>query len=823
MGMNGKCKNATHPHDDMGEGMNGKSKNATHPHDAMNDHARHWTTMPPKPDEVAAARKRLATEIMGEAATKPVKIRGLVCPRWRAEEHPAAHLLREYAETGCPVDVGEDWTLEQLEAAVEKGPHVSALEDDAIDQIQVEAREKETQGFAKIYKWEELKQRLPAKLKLSPLAMIPHKSRKYRAILDLSFSLLVSGYKLPSVNEASVEGAPMEAMAQIGTVLPRLIDAIALAPAEGGDIMFSKLDIKDGFWRMVCALGEEWNFAYVLPNHPGKPVEIVVPSALQMGWTYSPPFFCAASETARDVAQSYAAEPLGSLPEHPLENHTLPDSLHLPRPSDLKDDKSKSAAAFLHMLEVYVDDFVQLAQSTDPAVLRHCSRAVLHGIHSVFPPPAISGHNGEEPVSVKKLLEGEGLWEVRKEILGWIFDGATRCIELAEKKRDAILAELKTCLRIKSGVGFNRFQKLVGKLRHASIGIPAGKYLFGPINQLMAIEPKQVYWSRCPAAKLALRDWGQLIREAAAAPTHVNELVAGVADYKGTLDASGEGAGGVWLPGRRQLAPIVWRVRWPKEVRERLVTFANPDGDITNSDLEMAAELLGWIVLEASVDTRHAHVGVCSDNSATVAWQMRGASKRSAVANRLLRVLAIRLRKNRASPLVTRHLAGERNHLGDIPSRSFGYKKEWEHNDEAFLTFFNKTFPLPQQNCWTGFRLNSRVASKVICELLTEGSSMDEWRQLPTLGRPFGKIGRMCADLSATCIPTWTERTLQLERESPQLLRARSEQGSGEKPSALATFEPLSAVSRRKSPWIQASAPSTKQGETDTSPRSSTC
>ena len=104
----------------------------------------------------------------------------------------------------------------------------------------------------------------------------------------------------------------------------------------------------------------------------------------------------------------------------------------------------------------------------------------------------------------------------------------------------------------------------------------------------------------------------------------------------------------------------------------------------------MAAELLGWIVLEASVDTRHAHVGVCSDNSATVSWQMRGASKRSAVAIRLLRVLAIRLRKNRASPLVTRHLAGERNHLGDIPSRSFGYKKEWEHNEEAFLTFLIK-------------------------------------------------------------------------------------------------------------------------------------
>ena len=39
--------------------------------------------------------------------------------------------------------------------AVEKGPHSSALEPDAIDQMQKEVREKEEQGFAKIFtrKW----------------------------------------------------------------------------------------------------------------------------------------------------------------------------------------------------------------------------------------------------------------------------------------------------------------------------------------------------------------------------------------------------------------------------------------------------------------------------------------------------------------------------------------------------------------------------------------------------------------------------------------------------------------------------------------------
>ncbi len=64
----------------------------------------------------------------------------------------------------------------------------------------------------------------------------------------------------------------------------------------------------------------------------------------------------------------------------------------------------------------------------------------------------------------------------------------------------------------------------------------------------------------------------------------------------------------------------MWRVEWLQEIRDRLVTDDKPDGDITNLDLEMAAEVLGWLVLEAIVPTKHKHVGMCSDNSLMVAW-----------------------------------------------------------------------------------------------------------------------------------------------------------------------------------------------------------
>ena len=92
-----------------------------------------------------------------------------------------------------------------MEAAVTKGPHSSALEYDAISKIQVEAWEKSAQGFATIVRWGDIKQNSPSNLEIPPLAMIPYKSRKYRAILDLSFALKVAGWDLPSVNKATEE------------------------------------------------------------------------------------------------------------------------------------------------------------------------------------------------------------------------------------------------------------------------------------------------------------------------------------------------------------------------------------------------------------------------------------------------------------------------------------------------------------------------------------------------------------------------------------------------------------------------------------------
>ena len=107
-------------------------------------------------------------------------------------------------------------------------------------------------------------------------------------------------------------------------MLPRIISACTETDLKKGNIIFTKLDIKDGFWCLVYKEGMEWNFAHVLSNPPGEPVEIMVPSALQMGLVFSSPFFCATLETTRDVVKSYGDEPVGALSPHPLGDMTMP-------------------------------------------------------------------------------------------------------------------------------------------------------------------------------------------------------------------------------------------------------------------------------------------------------------------------------------------------------------------------------------------------------------------------------------------------------------------------------------------------------------------
>ena len=78
--------------------------------------------------------------------------------------------------------------------------------------------------------------------------------------------------------------------------------------------------------------------------------------------------------------------------------------------------------AFLHLLEVYIDNFIALIQTTNVDHIKKLTRSLLNAISDIFPPPAITGSKMGPPISLKKLI-AEGTWETWKEILGWLLDG----------------------------------------------------------------------------------------------------------------------------------------------------------------------------------------------------------------------------------------------------------------------------------------------------------------------------------------------------------------------------------------------------------------
>ncbi len=89
---------------------------------------------------------------------------------------------------------------------------------------------------------------------------------------------------------------------------------------------------------------------------------------MEMGWVEFPPFFCAASETARDVAQDYCETELGTLPPHKFTHYVTGNHAYAELP-----ETDPTGRPFRYLLEVYVDDFVSLVIPTSREQLRHVS------------------------------------------------------------------------------------------------------------------------------------------------------------------------------------------------------------------------------------------------------------------------------------------------------------------------------------------------------------------------------------------------------------------------------------------------------------------
>jgi hypothetical protein len=193
----------------------------------------------------------------------------LIKPQPLAEVHPFTPTLKEW-QHGIEVDCGPDWAWDVIEAAVARGPHPTATTPDAIALFKEDIAYQVKAGFSRVILWEDLRRLHPVNLKILPVAVLPQTGCRGRIVLDLSFPVYqeVNGVVTvtqDSVNSTTVLKAPSIPVKDIGKVLPCMLQYMQDTPA-GLHILFSKLDISDGFWRLIVQWFDNYNFAYVLPQ-----------------------------------------------------------------------------------------------------------------------------------------------------------------------------------------------------------------------------------------------------------------------------------------------------------------------------------------------------------------------------------------------------------------------------------------------------------------------------------------------------------------------------------------------------------------------------
>ena len=538
-------------------------------------------------------------------------------------------------------------------------------------------------------------------LKISPAGVVPQRNRRPRTIIDYTYS---------DVGPTTLQLAAPHAM-QFGRAFQRLMQRIAYANPRFGPVHLLKVDLSDGYYRVPLNSRGALNLAVAIPSTRRLPL-VAIPMVLPMGWLESPPYFCMATETIADYTN---AQPLAPSTPHFQESEAaaldaprfyrtpvpfMPPQLTFPQPLDFVD--------------VYIDDFMALAQTKPVATALR--RRLLYNINDVFRANSLVSDGSEpvrrEPISEKKLAQGDAAWKTTATILGWNIDTIRGTVQLPphrlERLHTLLLGFLATATSTVSD-----WHKFLGELRSMVLAVPGGEGLFSALQ--VELQTNLTAGRRCfplSAPTLdSLRQWLLLAQSLVERPTPIIDLVPGPPHYVGASDASGLGMGGVWLPTSlaEDPTPYVWRAPFPASVSSALVSADNPLGSINNSLLELVATIAHEATLCSTSAIHPFTVLSGSDNTAAVSWLHRASVT---TLGPLAPLLCLRARLRRAHRLNSTVVSvpGVDNVLADFASRSFHL------TDDQFLAAFNARYPL--QPSWKLLRTPPAVNSFMISGLL---------------------------------------------------------------------------------------------------------
>ena len=206
-------------------------------------------------------------------------------------------------------------------------------------------------------------------------------------------------------------------------------------------------------------------------------------------------------------------------------------------------------------------------------------------------------------------------------------------ISLPPHRQERLLTLLGTITKRKRA-SVQEWHQLLGELRSMSIAIPGSRGCFSFLQHALRPGAKRIHITQ--PVRDQLLDFLHLAQDVTSRPTHIAEVVPTPPTYYGSMDAAKAGMGGVWFPpgppepntihphrSSRLQAPILWRQRFSPQLQSLLVSFDNPTGTISNSDLELAGTIAHDDILSNA--TSVAHLGICglTDNTPAMAWRRK--------------------------------------------------------------------------------------------------------------------------------------------------------------------------------------------------------
>jgi hypothetical protein len=544
-------------------------------------------------------------------------------------------------------------------------------------------------------------------------------------------------YTYSDVNNGTLSVAPDSI--QFGTALTRFLQHLERADTRRGPIYLSKTDIADAFMRVWIALESIPILGAILPSYPDEEAIVAFPMILPKGWVDSPSFLCALTETIADLTNARTS--VGNLATiaHHLDDAAstrppaTPATHPLPMPTGAPPPTTRSMGPLkppMTYTDVYMDDFLMATQLKNRKAVRsmlfECIDAVLRPLAPTDNP------SRKEPISTKKLQKGDASWSTKKSILGWLVETTKRTVELPPHRMERLLEILASVPPHQRRTSRRKWQQLLGELRSMVLAIPGGRGLFSQLQSVLLHSPNAK-----PSDRLCLDqpvhdqldDIRWLADNLRDRPTRWAEIIDSAPAFLGTVDASGQGMGGVWLSVDDNVHPILWRSEFPGSVQSRLVTYDNPSGNLTNSDLEQLALTCHPDILACEHDIRERLICILSDNMAAVSHEHHGSTSTDAPAAYLCRIASLHQHENRYR-LTSAYLPGVLNVMADDASR------RWDLSDSQLLDYFNSSYP--QAYTWKLCTLRSTMSSSATQALSMKrcnpASLMAEMLQPPHTG-----------------------------------------------------------------------------------------